>query len=36
MTEASVSFAGNLTDDPRSHYTQGGPPSDLPSGPFNR
>jgi single-strand DNA-binding protein len=24
MTEASVSFAGNLTDDPEVHYTEGG------------
>jgi single-strand DNA-binding protein len=24
MTEASVSFAGNLTDDPEAHYTEGG------------
>jgi single-strand DNA-binding protein len=24
MPEASVSFAGNLTDDPRVHYTEGG------------
>jgi single-strand DNA-binding protein len=24
MTEANVSFAGNLTDDPQVHYTEGG------------
>jgi single-strand DNA-binding protein len=24
MTEASVSFAGNLTDDPQLHHTDGG------------
>ena len=24
MTEASVSFAGNLTDDPEVRYTEGG------------
>jgi single-stranded DNA-binding protein len=24
MTEASVSFAGNLTDDPKVRYTEGG------------
>ena len=24
MTEASVSFAGNLTDDPQVRYTEGG------------
>src|SRR5215211_5031472 len=24
MTEAAVSFAGNLTDDPEVHYTEGG------------
>jgi single-stranded DNA-binding protein len=24
MTEASVSFAGNLTDDPEVHYTESG------------
>jgi hypothetical protein len=24
MTEASVSFAGDLTDDPEVHYTEGG------------
>jgi hypothetical protein len=35
MIEASVSFAGNLTDDPRVHHTRGGTPSDLPSGPFD-
>jgi hypothetical protein len=39
MTEASVSFAGNLTDDPRSHYTQGGTaerPSEWPVQPVAR
>jgi single-strand DNA-binding protein len=33
MTEASVSFAGNLTDDPEVRYTEGGDaPGHVPGG----
>jgi hypothetical protein len=33
MTEASVSFAGNITDDPEVHSTEGGDrPGDVPGG----